>query len=274
MPRDNRTPEQIREHYRIETRLAEKLRTAEREQRRQLYSEVYDTFFKSIEHLPQIKVSEEEREKQIDYLLREVKPYLNPDMLFLELGAGDCKLALRVAESVEKVLVIEASDEVIQDIETPPNFELMIADSTAIPLEDNSIDVVFSNQVMEHLHPEDAQEQLINIYRVLKPGGIYLCMTPNRISGPHDISKYFDEDPKGLHLKEYTGYELVMLFKSTGFASARIFARYRRFRLFIPAVLMAMIESFFLSLPFLWRKRLCRNAFIMKFFGINIIGRK
>jgi hypothetical protein len=31
---------------------------------------------------------------------------------------------------------------------------------------------------MEHLHPEDAFEQLRNIIRALAPGGRYVCITP------------------------------------------------------------------------------------------------
>jgi SAM-dependent methyltransferase len=52
---------------------------------------------------------------------------------------------------------------------------------------------------MEHLHPDDASEQLANVYRALKPGGVYCCVTPNRISGLHDIPVYFDTVSQGLH---------------------------------------------------------------------------
>ena len=61
---------------------------------------------------------------------------------------------------------------------------------------------------MEHLHPDDALEQLQNIYSALVPGGIYLCITPNRLSGPQDVSRDFDMVATGFHLKEYTISEL------------------------------------------------------------------
>jgi SAM-dependent methyltransferase len=40
---------------------------------------------------------------------------------------------------------------------------------------------------MEHLHVEDAEAQLQEIHRVLRPGGHYVCTTPSVITGPHDI---------------------------------------------------------------------------------------
>ena len=34
-------------------------------------------------------------------------------------------------------------------------------------------------------------------------------MTPNRLYGPHDISRYFSDRPLGFHLREYTHLELA-----------------------------------------------------------------
>ena len=76
---------------------------------------------------------------------------------------------------------------------------------------------------MEHLHPDDASEQLTNIYEILINGGIYVCVTPNWLSGPHDISKYFDLVAKGFHLKEYTNTDLSNLFKRVGFSQVRAY---------------------------------------------------
>ena len=71
---------------------------------------------------------------------------------------------------------------------------------------------------MEHLHPDDAVDQLKNIYNALVNGGKYICITPNRLTGPHDISKYFDNVATGFHLKEYTVTELSGLFREVGFS--------------------------------------------------------
>ena len=84
-------------------------------------------------------------------------------------------------------------------------------------MDTNTINVVYSHQVIEHLHPDDAVTHLQEVYRVLSPGGAYICATPNRLNGPHDISKYFDREATGFHLKEYTTTELYGLFRQEGF---------------------------------------------------------
>ena len=38
--------------------------------------------------------------------------------------------------------------------------------------------------------------------------GVYICITPNRVSGPHDVSRGFDEVATGFHMHEYTGREI------------------------------------------------------------------
>ena len=49
-----RTPEQIREHYEIEKKLASQLRDATREERRSLYSSLYDELFRRVPSHPQL----------------------------------------------------------------------------------------------------------------------------------------------------------------------------------------------------------------------------
>jgi SAM-dependent methyltransferase len=86
-----------------------------------------------------------------------------------------------------------------------------------IPLEPGSVDMAFSNQLIEHLHPEDALDQVASACRCLKPGGVYVTLTPNRLTGPHDVSYYFDTEATGFHLREYTHAELKALFLGAGF---------------------------------------------------------
>lgn len=85
------------------------------------------------------------------------------------------------------------------------------------PLE--KYDVVVSNQVIEHLHPEDLDTHLKSVHKILKQGGRYLFTTPHRHTGPHDVSRVFKlDEPQGMHLKEYTYQELVEATKRNGFS--------------------------------------------------------
>ena len=48
-----------------------------------------------------------------------------------------------------------------------------------IPLKNNSVDFVYSSHFIEHLENEDLNDLLNEIFRVLKPGGIFRVSTPN-----------------------------------------------------------------------------------------------
>lgn len=216
---ERRTIEQIREHYVIEKELGDRLRSADKSERRGLYSTVYNELYLRIPHHPQLirKVSSKNRIKEVSYQISLLKRFLKPETKFLEVGAGDCRLAFEVAKFVARVFAVDVSEEITSRSICPNNFSLVISDGVNIPVPENSINVAYSHHLMEHLHPDDAFEQLRNIYKILTPGGVYVCITPNRISGPHDISKYFDDMASGLHLKEYTTTEMATLFKTIGF---------------------------------------------------------
>ena len=99
-----------------------------------------------------------------------------------------------------------------------------------IPVPDGSVDVAYSNQLMEHLHPDDAQAQLADIHRALGPGGCYVCVTPRPAPpAPGDVSMYFDEVARGFHLREYTVGELRAMFRRVGFRRIDFYAGGREF---------------------------------------------
>src|SRR5262249_30068877 len=79
-------------------------------------------------------------------------------------------------------------------------------------------DLVISSQVLEHLHPEDVPAHLRAVRRVLAPGGVFALDTPNRWTGPHDVSAYFSRVACGTHLKEWTFAELQEALRMAGFA--------------------------------------------------------
>jgi hypothetical protein len=84
--------------------------------------------------------------------------------------------------------------------------------------------VVYSNDVFEHLHPDDLAAHLADAYRILVPRGPYVGITPNRRFGPHDVSKHFlpqGAEPEGLHLREYTTVELARAFRDAGYERVR-----------------------------------------------------
>lgn len=271
-----RTPEQIREHYQVEKKLANRLRKSTRQERKTLYTTLYDELFRRVPHHPQLvkKATPEETAQEVAYHLRHLKSFLTPDTVFLEVGPGDCALALAVSKAVKTVYAVDVSEEITKNIQTPENFTLVLSDGTSIPVPDHGVDVAYSYQLMEHLHPEDALDQLANIYRALAPGGIYLCITPNRLNGPHDVSRHFDPVATGFHLQEYTVAELDRLFQDTGFSTRRILIPLKSLRLFLPVGLIKLMENTVRAFPPFLQKRFASSWLGTKLFGVRMLGIK
>lgn len=248
---DPRPLEQIREHYEVERELADRLRTADDSSRRGLYTDVYDELYERVPHHRKLmkKLTGDAQKADVERQIRWLRSSLGPDKTFLEVGAGDCLLTFEVAKLVKKAIAVEVSETMTAGMETPGNFELAITDGVSIPVPPESVDVVYSMQLMEHLHPDDAFQQLENIYRCLKPGGIYFCATPNRITGPHDISRHFDSVATCLHLKEYTSGELARLFRKVGFRDNTLVVNTTNNPRTVPVWPFAVVETLLGPLP-------------------------
>lgn len=271
-----RTWAQIREHYEIERELAAKLMGASQRERRSLYSELYDDLYRRVPLHPQLtrKASPDEAARAVAAQMRLLRPFLGAGVTFLEIGPGDCALSLEVARSVKQVYGVDVSDAITSRLDTPPNFQLVLSDGCSIPVPQGAVNVAYSNQVMEHLHPDDALEQLANIYRALAPGGIYICITPNRLNGPHDVSRYFDEVATGFHLKEYTTGELRRLFRRAGFSSVRQSVGLKGRDFDLPVTLVTAMESAFSRLPAAARNSLSGMPLIRKVLGVRLVAAK
>lgn len=93
---------------------------------------------------------------QLHHFLRE----MNENALGVELGSGNRRLT---------------KDVINVDIFGFPNVNI-IADAASVPFADATVDFVIIDTVLEHV-PEP--HRIVNeIYRILKPGGKALCITP------------------------------------------------------------------------------------------------
>ncbi len=82
----------------------------------------------------------------------------------------------------------------------------------------NHYDTVVSDQVVEHLHPDDLAGHMKGVLKILAPGGKYVLCTPHKSYGPLDITKVFRyNEPLGTHLKEYQYRELRDAMVQAGF---------------------------------------------------------
>jgi len=227
--------------------------------------------FATITHHPQntSKVSEAENAiyvaKQMTYLRR----FLENKSVFVEIGPGDCALSFDVANEVNQVYAIDVSDEITKASKSPVNFKLILSDGVSIPIKEKA-DIVYSNQLIEHLHEDDVEQQLQNIVTILNKGGKYVCISPSRLTGPHDVSKHFDKVAKGFHLKEYTFKELRNIFLETGFTSVYGYWGAKGKFIKIPGKVIVFTESLFNLLP----RKLLKNKIASFFLNIRIVGVK
>lgn len=121
-----------------------------------------------------------------------------------------------------------------------PTARFVRANLAALPVPSASVDVVATLQVIEHVwnHSEFVRECL----RVLRPGGLLLVTTPNRLT----FSPGLDAPINPFHTKEFTATELSGLIAANGFgieavlglhAGARIAALDARYGSFVEAQL-------------------------------------
>jgi ubiquinone/menaquinone biosynthesis C-methylase UbiE len=99
------------------------------------------------------------------------------DKKVLDLGCGDGRYALTIRElGASQVIGIDVSEKMIdlarKNTAQDSNIILMVADGRNIPVEDGSMDLVFSNFVIHYF--SDTKEIFTEIYRVLKNGGSFI----------------------------------------------------------------------------------------------------
>jgi SAM-dependent methyltransferase len=246
-----RSYERLRHHYEVEKELAGRLRGAPSEKRPHMLTGLYEELFERVPDHPRLarKQQPEESQRAVALRMRLLQRFLRPQMSFLEIGPGDCALSFHVARSVRAVYGVDVDVTLTRNPQAPANFELLFSDGISVPVPAGSVGIAYSDQLMEHLHPDDARQQLRNIFAAIAPGGIYVCLTPNRLNGPHDISRYFSEEADCFHLKEYTLTELEALLRATGFSQVAVYAKTKGLWFRVPLGLVRALEAALRRLP-------------------------
>lgn len=89
-----------------------------------------------------------------------------------------------------------------------------------IQMADNSIDVFYADNVIEHLIPDEAEKIFKVLFRKMKKGGMLVLFIPNWNNGPHDVSKYYlsrGHKATGFHFMEMSYFETISVLVRNGF---------------------------------------------------------
>lgn len=256
--------ESLRRRFEVEQELAARLRSANRADRPALYRTLYNELFRMFPSHDRLVADRDPhaRKVAVDARLRLLQPWLQsrPDV-FLEVGPGSGWLSFAMCEHAGRVVAVDISSQLTESVKPPANFQYLIFDGITLPLENASVDLAFSYQVIEHQHPEDAIHGLAEMRRVLKPGGRYVLATPHRYSGPHDVSRHFSDEPRGLHLKEWTYQELVRALLQAGFSEWQAYRMGRPLNSKMLNGLNLFLETTCTVLPRRLQRRVCRRLF-------------
>lgn len=251
-PPHDRTVEQLWRHYQVEKALAEQLKRADRAARRAIYDRMYDELFERVRDHPRLTrpADAARTDRNSRNKLQLLRRLLRPDMTIAEIAPGDCLFLTQIAARVRFAYGVDICDQRPATLARAKNLQLIVYDGyDTREIADASLDLVFSDQLIEHLHPQDTAEHFRFVKRLLKPGGSYLFRTPHALTGPHDISAYFSDEPLGFHLKEWTYGELDQLLAQTGFRQWKRYWALRNCRMPLPGAYFNVSEGTLSRLP-------------------------
>ncbi len=126
---------------------------------------------------------------------------LMPPMIIADLGAGEGAFALLLAERAKKVIAVDTSAKMIEVARDQArrlgvdNLEYRLGDMEELPIDSDSVDLVFFSQSLHHaLHPERAVSEA---NRILVPGGRIVIL---------DLAKHRFEEARELYADEWLGF--------------------------------------------------------------------
>jgi SAM-dependent methyltransferase len=132
----------------------------------------------------------------------------------LEAGCGEGYGADLISRVARRVIALDYDETTVAHVRAHyPRVEVMHGNLAELPLADASVDVVVNFQVIEHLW--DQTQFVRECARVLRPSGLLMVSTPNRIT----FSPGRDTPINPFHTRELNADELSQLLADGGFTS-------------------------------------------------------
>lgn len=116
-----------------------------------------------------------------------------PNSLVLELGCGTGDMwidHLGIIDNGSNLVLTDFSEGMLEsareNLRSNENIEFKVVDIQSIPFNDECFDIVIANMMLHHV--PDLNRGLLEVIRILKPGGKFYCAT----FGEHGIVEYIE----------------------------------------------------------------------------------
>jgi len=174
-------------------------------------------------------------------IVRHLRPYLPRNGAVLELGAGYCAFinAVEARERHALDLFPDLPGHAAPGVRT----HVQGCDDLA-GFADASLDVVFASNLFEHLDRAQLGRTLVEVRRVLRPGGRLILMQPNY---RYCSREYFDDYT---HLLVFTHVSLPDVLAAHGFTVERVVPRFMPFSLKSRLPRWPWLVDLYLAQPF------------------------
>lgn len=257
-----------KQQFDFERAAARRLLSASQCERPALYLSIYAEYFRKFGASGSCNDGSARKTRhQVAFL----KPFMrNGVNTFMEFGSGNGHVCVAMSAFAKRVIGVDIAANRDAPRDAPANCHFVTANITSRLVEDGTVDVLYSSQVLEHLHPDDCVIVVRNAFAALKPGGLFINIVPNWLTGPHDISKYFVNRAEGLHLHEYDNRELSKLLCESGFESCQSYVGTHSICFPLPSKLVGALETVSQAFPQNWRK----NIIMRGLTGVRMAARK
>ncbi len=141
---------------------------------------------KSMDYIKHTTYSDIEDLKRLKFIVKSIAGLNNPEAKILDIGCGNGNISLALGSigyHVTGVDIDQMSINTASSRNTFSNVKFEVLDANSFSMND-AFDAVVCSEVLEHLtKPYELSE---SIYRILKPGGVFVATVPNGY-GPREM---------------------------------------------------------------------------------------